>query len=376
MQAPRIRPIILSELQKRIIWHIRIYGPTSRSQLSAALGQSHAATTRLSKELISLGLIEEAGSEPLASRGRPMVPLRISGQGAYAAGATCHPGWVEVVLVDFAGHVLARLDQPFDSKDPVEFARVVETCLSQLAAKIGLTQRRFLGLGIAVPGPIVGPMERRAVVQWLEGWRDISLEEVFNYSLSVPVWIENDATAAALAEYYQENIVQRFSSALVFFLGHGIGGGLIAERELYRGEYGNAGEVGRLFPGTLEERPSGIDLIRFLNRKDIPINDLRAIDSLMDTHRPLFDTWMDRVAEQLKLAVACGTAWMDPGAIVISGALPEPILLGLAERLVNWEANHYPGQMPRIFASSIGSLAVCIGAGLVPIHAVSSHKWL
>lgn len=84
---------------------------------------------------------------------------------------------------------------------------------------------------------------------------------------------------------------------------------------------------------------------------------------------------MDRVAEQLKLAVACGAAWMDPGAIVISGALPEPILSGLADRLVDWERQPYDGRNPQIFASSIGSLAVCIGAGLVPIHAVSSHKW-
>jgi predicted NBD/HSP70 family sugar kinase len=373
MRAGRRHTISLSDLQKRIIWHLRVYGPTPRSQIAEALGQSNAAITRFSKELIGLGLIQEEEQLSGQGRGRPMVPLGVSGEGAYAAGATCHPGWLEVVLVDFAGKLLAQDVTPFHSAEPLAFANAVRDRLAALAGRLGVTQRRFLGLGVAVPGYLIGPDERRSVVPWLNGWHDVPLASFFDDALGMPVWIENDGTAAALAEYYQDRIVSAFRTALVFFLGHGVGGGLVAERDPYRGEFGNAGEIGRLFPGTVD-RPSGIDLIATLQGHGVDVNDLAGLDALLSDHHPIFSSWMDRVAQQLQHAIASGVAWLDPGAIVISGSLPTPLLNGLVDRLGRWEDNAYRAPRPKIFASTLGSSAVCIGAGLVPIHAVTSRR--
>jgi predicted NBD/HSP70 family sugar kinase len=373
MFSGRQRGLSLSELQKRMIWHLRVYGPTARSQLAAALGQSNAAITRFSRELINLGLIREEEGLNTRIKGRPMVPLGISGDGAFAAGATYHPGWLEVMLVDFAGTVLARDSLPFESKSPRDFALAVDKRLTMLAARLGLTQRRFLGLGVAVPGYLVGAEERRAVVPWLAGWRNQPLIPLFSDILDMPIWIENDATAAALAEYYQERIVRNHRTILMLFLGHGLGGGIVAERELYRGEYGNAGEIGRLFPLS-PQRPSGIDLIGTLRGHGIDIKDLRGLQSLLLLHPTLFEQWMDRVARQIAPVIAAGTAWLDPGAIVISGALPPELPAGIAARLQDWEKNDYAAPRPRIIASELCSSAVCIGAGLVPIHAQTSRR--
>jgi hypothetical protein len=63
-----------------------------------------------------LGCLEE--QEHVVGRGRPMVPLAISGKAGYAAGAMVHPGWLEIVLVDFAGRVLARHREDFDNDNP------------------------------------------------------------------------------------------------------------------------------------------------------------------------------------------------------------------------------------------------------------------
>jgi predicted NBD/HSP70 family sugar kinase len=367
----RVRPAIsLSDLQKRILWHLRVYGPTPRSRLADVLGQSNAAITRCSGELVTLGLAHEHAPEPRGGRGRPMLPLGLSGTGAYAAGAVCHPGWMEVMLVDFAGAIVARTTAPFDSADPGEFAAAVDAHLRTFAREQGLTSRRFLGLGVAVPGYVIGKGERRMVIDRLAGWRDVPLTAFFAAAMKTVVWIENDGTAAALAEYYQPHIVRRFGSILVFFLGHGLGGGLIADRDLYRGEFGNAGEIGQLFPDALY-RPSAVDLIDTFARHGVVIPNLATFEPAHSAHAAILEPWTDRVAAQLHRAMRAGTAWLDPGAVVISGSLPPSILSDLARKLRS--IDHDPRALPQppIFPSTLASSAVCIGAALMPIHAVT-----
>lgn len=270
---PQLR---LTAPQKRVLLQLRIHGAMPRIHLGRTLGINGATVTRLIQQLLALEVVEEMEAEGPAERGRPMIPLRVSGHGGWTVGATVHPGWLELALVDFRGIPLVQDSIAFDSPDPVVFARTLAGRLRVLAAEHGFMRGKFLGAGIAVPGyALHADRTRRAVVDWLSGWADIPLAQVLGDALGMPVWIENDATAAALAEFYQPDVIGHYRSALVLFLGHGIGGGLIAERDLLLGEHGNAGEIGRLFPGGLP-RPSGVDLIRTLQEAGV------AIDSLSD----------------------------------------------------------------------------------------------
>lgn len=372
----RNRPaLLLSEPQKRVLLQLRIGGPTSRVHLARALGTNGATITRLTQQLITLGLIEEMAVAGTAARGRPMVPIGISGDGGWSVGATVHPGWLELALVDFSGSVLLRDTLCFDSPDPLVFARTLDQRLRTLAADHGFMRGKFLGVGVAVPGyALRGDRNHRWVVDWLAGWSDVPLAQMLGDVLGMPVWIENDATAAALAEYYHDGLIGRYRSVLVLFLGHGIGGGLIVERDLLLGEHGNVGEVGRLFPAD-RPRPSGIDLLHRFREAGVAIDSLSDIDRLQDSHAALIADWVERVAHQLDYAVVSGTVWLDPGAVVISGALPQPILRALADRLETLGTNRdqgYRAEIPKIHASSIGSAAVVIGAAMVPIHAITT----
>lgn len=353
---------------------LRIEGTASRTGLGATLAMNGASMTRLTQSLLALGLIEELDSFEAPVRGRPMVPLGVAGQGGWAIGATPHPGWLELALVDFRGRALIHDRTPFESADPCVFARIVEERLRMLAGTHGFMRGRFLGMGVAVPGYVLpGTGDHRAVVHRLADWDDVPLKDILGDALGMPVWIENDASAAALAEYYQDGMIGRYRSVLTLFLGHGIGGGLIAERDLFLGEHGNAGEVGRLFPG-LHERPSGIDLLLTLRAQGVPIVSLSEIEPLLETQAPLIAAWTRRVIEQLDLVVQSGVAWLDPGAIVISGALPLSLLgviaAGLDERCRNRDGA-FRAALPVVRASAIGSKAVVIGAAMIPIHAVT-----
>ncbi len=371
---PQLR---LTAQQKRVLLQLRIHGAMPRTHLGRTLGINSATVTRLVQQLLALDVVEEMETEGPAERGRPMIPLRVSGHGGWTVGATVHPGWLELALVDFRGIPLVQDSIAFDSPDPVVFARTLAGRLRGLAAEHGFMRGKFLGAGVAVPGyALHADPTRRAVVDWLSGWDDIPLSRVLGDALEMPVWIENDATAAALAEFYQPDVIGRYRSALVLFLGHGIGGGLIAERDLLLGENGNAGEVGRLFPGPLS-RPSGIDLIRTLREAGIAIDSLSDLDALIVSHAPTVAAWVERVAGQLHQAITSGVAWLDPGAVIISGALPLQLLRDLTDRLTHLQADRnggYRAAKPCIRPSRIGSAAVVIGAAMVPIHAVTASE--
>lgn len=99
--------IQLSPEQKRVVWHLRTNGATARTELAEHLSIRHGALTRITRELLALGVVEEAPPQN-TTFGRPSVPLVISADAGYAAGATVHPGWLELVLVDFTGAVIVR----------------------------------------------------------------------------------------------------------------------------------------------------------------------------------------------------------------------------------------------------------------------------
>jgi predicted NBD/HSP70 family sugar kinase len=375
MSRPHRPQIRLNEPQRRVLMQLRIAGTASRTRLAQLLDMNGASMTRLTQALLALDLIEECETPDARARGRPMVPLTISGHGGWAIGATPHPGWLELVIVDFRGRPLVHDTTPFDSPDPRVFARTVEQRLQTLAATHGFMRGKFLGLGVAAPGyALPGDRSRRIVVDRVAGWNEVPLADMLGDALGMPVWIENDASAAALAEYYQDGVIGRYRSVLTLFLGHGIGGGLIAERDLFLGEHGNAGEVGRLFPGH-HERPSGIDLLHTLRAAGIAIDSLADIEALLDTQAPLIARWTDRVIRQLDQAVLGGTVWLDPGAIILSGALPLPLLARIAEGLARCSRTRddgYRSTLPAIHASTIGSRAVVIGAAMIPVHAVTA----
>lgn len=364
--------ISLSAEQKRIVWQLRVDGPMPRIALAEKLDLYSGAVTRITREMIAIGVIDEACPDA-TPRGRPVVPLTISGRAGYAAGVTAHPGWLEIALVDFAGTVIARDVEPFTSPDPAPFADVIERRLRGLAMTHGLMRSRFLGMGIAATGPMAAHDSRiRWAVPWLSGWRDVDLEAFFTDRLGMTVRVENDASLAALAEYYHGGLIRTSRTALVFFLAHGVGGGVILDRNLFRGAHGNAGEVGILFPGD-RPRPSGIDLLACLQNAGADIHSLLDIVQVIDAHRTVIDQWIERVADQLETAMVSGMAWLDPDAIVLSGALPMSIMDRLGARLAegSWATSHPILRKPKLHVTQLGSWAVAVGAALLPIHEIA-----
>ncbi len=105
------------------------------------------------------------------------------------------------------------------------------------------------GVGIGVPS-IVDFDTGRVVSSVNIPLADVPLREVLGERLGVPVFVDNDATVAALAEAHDEQLVMVSRDLVMITIGTGVGGGLVLGGRIYRGATGGAGEIGHTLIGA------------------------------------------------------------------------------------------------------------------------------
>lgn len=106
-------------------------------------------------------------------------------------------------------------------------------------------EARLLGIGIGVPGIIYLPQGLIRESPNLPGWDNYPIREEIENALGTRVFLENDANAAALGEWWMGRKRQVDSLALLT-LGTGVGGGVIVQGRVWHGFLGMAGEIGHI----------------------------------------------------------------------------------------------------------------------------------
>ncbi|MDY0304764.1 MAG: ROK family protein [Sphaerochaeta sp.] len=133
--------------------------------------------------------------------------------------------------------------------DKIAFATeaVVEEVLSSIYSAVDELVIRhgavISAIGISCGGPLDS---KRGIIQSppnLPAWKDIPIVELVQSRFGAPTFLENDANACALAEWYW-GAGRGFESIIFLTFGTGLGAGLILDGRLYRGPSGLAGEVG------------------------------------------------------------------------------------------------------------------------------------
>jgi glucokinase len=80
--------------------------------------------------------------------------------------------------------------------------------------------------------------------------RDVPLRRILTERLKLPVFVDNDATVAALAEAHDDDLNKVAQSLILFTIGTGVGGGIILGGRIYRGATGGAAELGHQLVGA------------------------------------------------------------------------------------------------------------------------------
>lgn len=215
-------------------------GPIARTTIAARLGLSPATVTIVTRELIEQGLLRVAERVP-SKGGRPKLLLELVGQAATAFGVKIAPDHLVGVRVNLEAEVLERFECGFDggAEDaPSVLGGVLEGWLRGSAAYPPL-----LGVGLGVPG--VFNVESGELDSPLLGWRGVRMAELLGRRLGVPVLVDNDVNTLAVAErlYGRGREVEDFVTVTI---GRGVGLGIIAGGDIYRGFGGGAGEFGHV----------------------------------------------------------------------------------------------------------------------------------
>ncbi|NCD35022.1 MAG: ROK family protein [Spartobacteria bacterium] len=100
-------------------------------------------------------------------------------------------------------------------------------------------------IGISAGGPLNSETGTFISPTHLPSWHGINIKELLEAAFHIPTFLENDANACALAEYYYGNGRGSTNFAFLTF-GTGLGAGLILEKKLYRGSNDQAGELGHI----------------------------------------------------------------------------------------------------------------------------------
>ena len=120
---------------------------------------------------------------------------------------------------------------------------LVETLVAKLRTE--QPDRRLLGAGIGVPGPV--DFDRGVPVSppIMPGWDRFPVRDTLARAIGLPVVLDNDVNLMALGEMHA-GVADRVDSFLFVKIGTGIGCGIIVHGELYRGVDGCAGDIGHI----------------------------------------------------------------------------------------------------------------------------------
>jgi glucokinase len=261
------------------------------------------------------------------------------------------------------------------------------------------------GVGLGVPS-VVEFDSGRVVSSANVPLADVPLREVLGKRIGVPVFVDNDATVAALAEAHDEDLRMVARDLVMITIGTGVGGGLILGGRIYRGASGGAGELGHTMigldlsrpmpaagkfpqPGSLEHAASGHALDALVadaaaRHPDSALGRLRAQGHTVsgaDAVRcardgdPVAARLVELWAERVGIGIANAINTFDPKEVVIGGgaARAGDLLLEPAKRTAAAYVLPGLGTRTTIRVARHGVGAGVLGAALLAVHELADH---
>jgi predicted NBD/HSP70 family sugar kinase len=218
-------------------------GPLSRRDAARLTGLSPASVTKLVKPMISRGYLVEKDREA-GVPGRPQIPLQVDPERHYAVGIKLMSSEVVGVIVDLHAEVQSSYRMKFRDDSVSGVVSAIENTAAVLLDRSPVWRERLLGIGIGLGGHVNEPAGMLHQSPFF-GWRDVPLRQLVSERTDLPVVIENDVNALAVAEQWF-GAGSSFSSFVVMTIGAGVGCGVVLDGRLWRGVGGAAGEIGHV----------------------------------------------------------------------------------------------------------------------------------
>lgn len=218
----------------------------SRTQLADQTGLSAMAVTRIIRELLEAGLVEEVGKRDREGNpGRRQTELRIRPAGSFVIGLVISAFGHEVALMNANGVPLARRKLFFGTGTNADQAiEVVSTTINTLVEEEKVDKSRVLGIGIAIAA-FVESLTGTVVQAPYLGWPKVDLGRRIFEKTGFPVIAENIANAINLAEF-PKNTPQTINDVFMVHVSVTVGASYMHQGNLVHGANYSAGQIGHL----------------------------------------------------------------------------------------------------------------------------------
>jgi predicted NBD/HSP70 family sugar kinase len=232
--------------QFNILNSIRARGSVSRSEIADITGQSRASVTTITAQMIEKGLIFEKNTEVTGERGRNRVLLALNPDAAYVVGVKLAATRMICAVCDMQGETRSSIirEENFRRKNVEFITGFMEDLILASVADAGLSMSNISGVGIGVPG-VVDSSTGTCYWSPLYEAGEVPLRGRLYDRLDINTYIENDANTLTLAhQWFGEG--KGVDNFLVITVEEGVGMGIIANGQLFRGARGFAGEMGHV----------------------------------------------------------------------------------------------------------------------------------
>ena len=228
--------------RSRILQYLYHNGICSRAQIAKAIKLTPAAITKITAKLLAQGIIEETGDMD-GDKNRRSIGLKLNTTHFRIIGIKFARSLVQIGVFDLCGNTLSFENLPTVCDNTINDSIVT---IHQRVEQLLDNDPSIVAIGMAVPGPYLRNVGRTAVVSNMQGWRKINFIDEFATAFRVPVFIEQDARAGALAHYLFDPSVHADGNLAYYLVGEGVGLGVIDNGRLINGFLGAATEIGHI----------------------------------------------------------------------------------------------------------------------------------
>jgi glucokinase-like ROK family protein len=213
----------------------------SRADIARMTNLTRSTVSDIVSDLIDGGLVSEIGIGQ-SQVGKNPILLSLIEDSRWLIGLDLAQNQFRGAVVNLRGKIRDVVTIPVNDGGGIDALPLVYQILDKL---IYSTSRPLTGIGVGAPG-LINTSEGIVVDAVNLNWKDLPLTHLLEERYQLPVSILNDCQAAAIGEKTYGKDFQKDENLVLINVHHGIGAGIIINREIFQGDGGFAGEIGHI----------------------------------------------------------------------------------------------------------------------------------
>jgi predicted NBD/HSP70 family sugar kinase len=357
---------------------------STRAELARITGLARSTVSQRIDELLSLGVLIEAGDAPSSGGRRPTL-LALNPAAGVVLAADLGATHVRVAMATLGGQPEAERGIEIgvaESPDSV-LAWLIDRFYEMLEEK-GRSLQDVKAIGMCVPG-LVEFATGTVVHALLQSWDGVVLPELFSRHFEVPVFVDNDANVMGLGEYWSRGLVNE--QLLFVKVATGIGCGIIADGQVHRGADGAAGDIGHVRVAVeedavcscgnlncLEAVASGAALARQLSAQGLAVQRASDVVRLSRAGDARALRLVHVAGQRIGEVLASLVTFYNPRRIIVGGALAvlQDTLLSGMRSVIHEQAPSFATRRLTIETTACGHRSAVLGATILGAHGALS----